>query len=66
MKNIAIEIAYELYKVSCEHINTENSSKWYEISEMIDDFRYGDNVANITQDNLIRVIVQEAKNQLNA
>ena len=31
---------------------------------MIDDFRYGDNVAKLTQLALISVIVQEAKRQL--
>ena len=62
----AIEIAYEIYIVSNEHINTENLSisKWYGISEMIDDFRYGDNVAKLTRSALISVIVQEAKRQL--
>ena len=65
-ENNAIEIAYEIYIVSSEHINTEDLSisKWYGISEMIDDFRYGDNVANLTRSTLISVIVQEAENQL--
>ena len=67
-ENNAIEIAYEIYIVSSEHINTDDlsKSKWYGISEMIDDFRYGDNVANLTRSALISVIVQEAENHLKA
>ena len=63
-ENNAVEIAYEIYKVSSEHINTEELSKWYGISEMIDDFRYGDNVESLTKSTLTSVIVQEAKKQL--
>ena len=63
-ENNAVDLAYEIYKVCREHINTEALSKWYEISEMIDDFRYGDNVANLTRSTLTSVFVQEARNLL--
>lgn len=62
----AIDIAYEIYKVLREHFDFDYKklANWYEISEMIGDFRYGDNVKNITQDALVEVIVQEANKQL--
>ncbi|WP_342471550.1 hypothetical protein MHH70_11625 [Metasolibacillus sp. FSL H7-0170] len=62
--NNAINIGYEIYQVIRDHFANEKVGIWYEISEMIDDFQYGDNVKSITQDFLIRFIVQEAKNQL--
>ncbi|GLC88297.1 hypothetical protein [Lysinibacillus piscis] len=62
--NNAIAIAHEIYQVIREHSTHEKVSNWYEISEMIDDFQYGDNVNNITQDFLIQVIVQEVNKQL--
>ncbi|MFU2018852.1 hypothetical protein ACM6Q7_28245 [Peribacillus butanolivorans] len=59
-----LEIAYEIYNVIREHFTNEELSVWYDISEKIDDFRYGDNIANITKGNLITTIVNEAKKQL--
>ena len=63
-KQKAIEIAYEIYTILRDHNNDEKTYRWYEISEMIDDFQYGDNVNNITQDMLIKIILQEAEKQL--
>lgn len=63
-KNNAVEVAYEVYEVIREQGYTGDLSKWFEISEMIDDFRYGDNVTNITRVSLISTIVEEANNQL--
>lgn len=63
-KQKAIEIAYDIYTILREHFDNEKVYRWYEISEMIDDFQYGDNVKNITQDLLVKVILQEANNQL--
>ena len=60
----AINLAYEIYEVVREHFINDELEIWYEISEMIDDFRYGDNIGNITEDSLITTIVQEAKVQL--
>ena len=64
-KNNAINLAYEIYEVVREHFINEELEIWYEISEMIDDFRYGDNIRKITQDYLITSIVQESNKQLN-
>ncbi len=56
----AINSAYEIYKVLRENFDNEKVDIWYEISEMMDDFHYGDNVKNITRESLIKIIVQEA------
>lgn len=61
----AIDIAYEVYKIIREHIIEEELSVWYELSDLIDDYRYGDNIENITKEDLIRKIVEEAKKQIN-
>lgn len=63
-KNNAMNFAYEIYEVVREHFTNEELEIWYEISEMIDDFRYGDNIKKLTQDYLITIILQEAKKQL--
>ena len=63
-KNNAIDLAYEVYKVVREEINTEVFSRWFELSEIIDDFLYSDNVENLTRTYLTSVIVQVAKNQI--
>ena len=60
----AINLAYEIYAVVREHFISDELEIWYEISEMIDDFWYGDNIGNITKDSLMTTIVQEAKVQL--
>lgn len=60
----AIDYAYEVYKLVREHFINEELDIWYEISEMIDDFRYGDNIENITMDLLTSKIIQEAKKQI--
>ncbi len=62
----AINSAYEIYKVLREYFDYDNPNlvNWYEISEMIDDFRYGNNAKNISKECLIKIIVQEANTQL--
>ncbi|MGY3190165.1 hypothetical protein [Lysinibacillus sp. RS5] len=60
----AIDNAYEIYKVIREHFINDEWNVWYEISEMIDDYQFGDNVMNITGKSLISSIVNEANKQL--
>ncbi|WP_313893952.1 hypothetical protein [Psychrobacillus sp.] len=60
----AINYAYEIYQVVREEFVSEELNVWYEISEMIGDYRYGDNVEGITRESLITTIVKEAKKQL--
>jgi hypothetical protein len=61
----AINYAYEIYQVVREEFVSEELNVWYEISEMIDDYQYGDNVEEITRESLITNIIKEAKKQLN-
>ncbi|MCK2004453.1 hypothetical protein MZM54_24020 [[Brevibacterium] frigoritolerans] len=61
-----LEIAYEIYNIIREHFTDEELSVWYDISEKIDDYRYGDNITKITKDDLINAIGSEAKKQLNS
>lgn len=61
----AINYAYEIYQVVREEFVNEELNIWYEISEMIDDYRYGDNVEGITRESLITTIVKVAKKKLN-
>ena len=56
--------AYDIYKITREHFLEEEHDRWYEISEMIDDFLYGDNKNDITRTDLIEAIVLEAEHQL--
>lgn len=60
----AINYAYEIYQVVREEFVSEELNVWYEISAMIDDYQYGDNVEGITREALITSIVKEAKKQL--
>lgn len=60
----AVKYAFEVYEVVRDHFIGDGLDIWYEISEVIDDFLYGDNNKNITQDSLNNMIVQEAKKQL--
>ena len=63
-KNNAINFAYEIYEVVRENFINEDLEIWYEISEMIEDLRFGDNSRKITHDFLITTIVQESNKQL--
>ncbi len=65
-ESYAINYAYEIYQVVPEEYVSENLNVWYEISEMIDDYRYGDNIEEITREYLITTIVKQAKKQLNS
>ncbi|WP_432352058.1 hypothetical protein [Sporosarcina sp. A2] len=60
----AIDNAYDIYKIAREHLLDEEQDVWYEISEMIDDLLYGDNIKNITRTSLTKVIVLETEHQL--
>ncbi|MFG6497012.1 hypothetical protein P8610_16750 [Fictibacillus sp. UD] len=59
----AIDLAYEIYEVMRELDDTPNYKTWYEISELIDDYRYGDNPTNLTMPALI-ISIQRASKQL--
>ena len=61
--SIAIDNAYEIYTIVSEHSLDEEQESWYEISEMIDDFLYGDNIKNITRSFLNKVIVEVSERQ---
>ena len=45
----AIDKAYDIYKIDREHFLDEEQDVWYEISEMIDDLLYGDNIKKYYQ-----------------
>ena len=64
--NGIIDTAYEVYKILREYLDYDDEKLivWYTISEMIDDFYYGDNINNITEDFLLKVITREADVQL--
>lgn len=64
-ENNAIDIAYDdVYFMVRDHFINEELLVWYEISEMIDDYRYGDNIEKITKEVLITKIVEEAKKHI--
>jgi hypothetical protein len=63
-ENNAIDIAYEIYEVVRDLDYPKDLEEWYNISEMVDDFRYGDNNSKLSKAALIITIVKEAKNQL--
>lgn len=65
-KGDIMSIAYEIYNVVHEHFTNEEVSVWYDISEKIDDFRYGDNITKITKETLIIAIMETAVQQLNS
>ncbi|PID16713.1 hypothetical protein CSV63_02160 [Sporosarcina sp. P34] len=60
----AIDNAYDIYKIVREHFLDEEQDIWYEISEMIDDLLYGDNIKDITRTSLTKCIVLESEHQL--
>ncbi|WP_052343794.1 hypothetical protein [Bacillus massiliigorillae] len=68
-----LDVAYDVYKVVREHVIHEDFLTidevdeffiWYDISEKIDDFRYGDNLTIFTRNYLTTLIVMEANKQL--
>lgn len=62
--SMAIDNAYEIYTIISEHSLDEELERWYEISEMIGDFLYGDNINNITRDFLNKFIIKVSEQQL--
>ncbi|MFJ8258555.1 hypothetical protein ACIQ4Z_15010 [Peribacillus asahii] len=63
-KNNAIDLAYKIYEVVGNLDYPEDLDGWYNISDMIDDFRYGDNISKVSKVALIITIKREAKKQL--
>lgn len=62
--SIAIDNANEVYTIARGHFLGEEHDRWYEVSELIDDFLYGDNSKNITRAYLTQFILQVSKQQL--
>ena len=55
------ELAYEIYKIAWEHSEDEELEvAWYEISEQIDDYSYGDNINKMSEEELNNLITKEA------
>ena len=63
-ENKAIDLAYEIYLVVRDLEYKENLEEWYNISDQIDDFLYGDNFSNLSKEDIISIIKKEAKAQL--
>jgi len=64
-ENSAIDLAYKIYEIVRELDNCDGLEEWYNISEMIDDFQYGDNISNLSKVALIVAIEREVKKLLN-
>lgn len=60
-ENNALDLAYKIYEVVRELDYSDGLEEWYNISEMIDEFRYGGNISHLTKVALIVTIVKEAK-----
>lgn len=60
----AIDNAYEIYEIMREMDEAPCYTTWYEISELIDDYRYGDNPTNLTLPALLTSIQRAAKQLL--
>lgn len=60
----AIDHAYEIYEIMREMDEAPCYTTWYEISELIDDYRYGDNPTNLTLPALLLSIQRAAKQLL--
>ena len=65
-ENNALDVAYEIYEVvrNFDYLYLAGLEEWYNISEMIDNYRYGDNSSKLSKAILIIIIKREAKNQL--
>lgn len=65
-ENNALDLAYEIYEVvrNFDYPYPTDLEEWYNISEMIDNYRYGDNSSKLSKEILILIIKREAKNQL--
>ena len=60
-EGLLMDLAYEIYKLTWEHSEDEElEAAWYEISEEIDDYRYGDNINKISEEELNNLITKEA------
>ena len=56
-----IDLAYDIYKITWEHIDDDDlEAAWYEISEKIDDYRYGNHINKLTEEELNNLIIKEA------
>lgn len=65
-KDYAIRNGSEIYKIYRNNFDYDHHKTlvWYEISEMIDDFQYGDNINNYSEELLVQTIIQKAKEQI--
>ncbi|WP_096156398.1 hypothetical protein [Bacillus sp. FJAT-45066] len=60
-----IDLAYDIYKITWEKSDDEKlEAAWYEISEQINDYRHGDNINNLTEEELNNLITKEANHWL--
>ncbi|MGP7816396.1 hypothetical protein [Niallia sp. 01092] len=62
--NNMVEVANEIYSVVRSLEYPEDLIEWYKITEWMDDFRYGDNISNISEQTLTEMIIKIAKNQI--
>lgn len=60
----ALDHAHALYQVLRDDFPDFDTATWFEMSELIDDFRYGNNEQKLTEAELITRIVEKAKEQL--
>ena len=65
-ENNALDVAYKIYEVvrNFDYPYPADLEAWYNISELIDNYRYGDNSSKLSKAILIIIIKREAKNQL--
>ncbi|KIL53497.1 hypothetical protein KP77_04730 [Jeotgalibacillus alimentarius] len=57
----ADQIAKEIYRCTIAHEFFEEQVRWQDVSDMIDDFQYGDNVNGYTTDQINRIITTHAR-----
>ncbi len=62
-KNV-FEIVYDINLVIRDIDYPEDLKEWFIISDMVDEFQYGGNDFNLTKEEVITAIMDEAKNQL--
>lgn len=62
-KNV-FEIVYDINLVIRDIDYPEDLKEWFIISDMVDEFQYGGNDFNLTKQEVITAIMDEAKNQL--
>ncbi|MGY3187282.1 hypothetical protein [Lysinibacillus sp. TE18511] len=63
-KNSVFDIVYDINTVIRDIDYPEDLEEWFIISDMVNDFQYGDNYFKLTKEELIATIMDQAKNQL--